>query len=408
MKTYPAIPVSNKKYPAHEGHATALKALAISIVSLVSSIAMAQQGVSNDSGSKGIKDDQLSKVMVVDAIAENGEFEARWVKPAERNAAIKYLVAFSNLTPVMSQKMIDINNWETLGFDLDTVNKDATFKAAAEATSGMMPELFVDASLLKKCTFELEYEQGFSLLLPQLGKMRGAARCLRVQARWEAANGKTDLATSYLATMIRMGRHTSNDGFIISSLVGVAVSQLAMAEIRLMAQGGVLTLEDRDELNRLFESLDAKDPMNLVMALNVESKVTHQWIKNRFKGPQAGVDLAAEFFPLTNSTDAEDEIRKQLLERMDEGMIAKDLARMQEAYQATLTAWDAPDAKDQLVAVERRVLDNQYGLLSTLFLPALGKAHTSNVRFIEDITKTIDILKSAKLRDHDAQAVQTP
>ncbi len=71
--------------------------------------------------------------------------------------------------------------------------------------------------------FELDYGQGFDLLLPHLGSMRGITLLMRTDAVVRLRDGDTAGAAAAVASIYRMGGHLTSDRILISSLVGQAI-----------------------------------------------------------------------------------------------------------------------------------------------------------------------------------------
>src|SRR5262245_10487714 len=149
--------------------------------------------------------------------------DAQTVKPENRNAALQYATVFYTANPDMMKKAEEVDIAQ-VGFD--KAKAPAVFLEASEliakngdqAVTGLL-----EASRLSKCDFELAMEKGIMVLMPHLGKMRGAVRLLRVDARRHLLDGDPTGAAERLGAMVRMGRHATNDHILISALVGAAI-----------------------------------------------------------------------------------------------------------------------------------------------------------------------------------------
>ena len=75
--------------------------------------------------------------------------------------------------------------------------------------------LLEQASKRPECNFNLKYEDGASMLLPQLAKTRSLARLLCTKALIEADAGKTDKAFETILVGLRISNHLKNEPVLI-------------------------------------------------------------------------------------------------------------------------------------------------------------------------------------------------
>jgi len=77
------------------------------------------------------------------------------------------------------------------------------------------------------CDWELDRRnEGISMLLPEIQEMRSLARLVRLRARLEILDGKTDEAMHWIQVGLVMGRHVSQGPTLIQGLVGVAIGSI--------------------------------------------------------------------------------------------------------------------------------------------------------------------------------------
>lgn len=79
-------------------------------------------------------------------------------------------------------------------------------------------------------------QEFFTMLLDDAQKTREFARLLVVQARLQIAEGQFEQAVETLQTTYAMARHVGSGPTLINSLVGMAISAMASAQLREMAQ----------------------------------------------------------------------------------------------------------------------------------------------------------------------------
>lgn len=75
------------------------------------------------------------------------------------------------------------------------------------------------------CDWELDHrEEGFSLLLPEIQELRRVGRLAALKARVEILDGRLDEAVHWIEVGHAMSRHLGEAPFLISDLVGMAIS----------------------------------------------------------------------------------------------------------------------------------------------------------------------------------------
>lgn len=184
-----------------------------------------------------------------------------------------------------------------------------------------------------------------------------------------------------------MGNHVAGDGFLISSLVGSALCALAMGEMTAMAESGKLTEEARTTLVDALEVISKDDPMLMFDSIKGEREVMLSWIKNTFKGPTAGAELVKSAFLFSDSDqrDPREDIRRQLVERMDESALAQELERTDKAFAELHAAWKSEDPITATNAAAEKVSRDEYGALAATICPSINKARSNQ----EHLTKQI-------------------
>jgi hypothetical protein len=82
-------------------------------------------------------------------------------------------------------------------------------------------------------------KDGYSLLIPDVQKLRALANALQERFRNEVADGNFDAAIATAKTMFAMSRHLCTHTTLISDLVGVAIAHLAFTPLEeMLAQPG--------------------------------------------------------------------------------------------------------------------------------------------------------------------------
>jgi len=107
----------------------------------------------------------------------------------------------------------------------------------------------------------IEQPEGFvvSVLMPQLGPMRGMARLLSIDAKNAAVNGNSERCQSDIESMLTIGMHVREHPLLISDLVSFSVYNMAFSTLReIMDHNRTLfSTAQLDELARALKELDS-------------------------------------------------------------------------------------------------------------------------------------------------------
>lgn len=319
------------------------------------------------------------------------------VPPAERNAAIAYLLAMQNLPIDFVSKAADID-YDTCGTTREELDKDEKFKAATAAMEAFNGEAWINASKLRTCDFEWAREEGFSLLLPHLGKFRTAARTLRFMSRHELGNNDPVKAAEYLATMVRMSNHVSGDGFLISSLVGTAITALSTYEMRALAESGRMDEAARTVLLEALESINKEDPFLMRACIATEEASVFASINGKYQGPDAGRQFAKDMLELNGTDDTATTLRARLVDDWDGERLQREAQKAHAAFDAIRAAWDDKEAPvAALEEVEARASREEFGVVAAILCPVMSKARQNSLKITRDLEEITALIKAAKV-----------
>lgn len=175
-----------------------------------------------------------------------------WAEPpaASGNAALGYWRAFSAMNePAEGREADDL---EALAAGRKAWDA-AALGRLVESNATAFEELH-RASLKPSCDFGLDWEEGFSMLLPHLSKARMLSKLNLARARMLAAEGTPARAVEAWLDGVRMALHLSADGILISDLVACLIfSAHADALATFVGRGGA----GPAELVRLRETFAA-------------------------------------------------------------------------------------------------------------------------------------------------------
>ncbi|MBS0196467.1 MAG: hypothetical protein JSR77_06895 [Planctomycetes bacterium] len=319
------------------------------------------------------------------------------VAPQDRNAALKYWEASVSLSSEIATKLSELN-YDQIGTTQEAVKDNAAYQAVAKITADYNPALWIEASHYKKCDFEVKYEAGVMALLSHLGKVRSGARLLRFDARRDLIEGRPEDAATEIAAIVRMGNHVSGDGFLISSLVAVAMGTMATDEARVLAESGKMTAAARDTIRAAIEEVDPKDPMRMRASIVGEQTVMLDWLGAHSSGADAGAKLSELLFALSgNPEDPTEEVHRKMIASLDEKGLAREIEQSREAYAAMLEAWDASDPVEACAAMARRISKGEFGTLALVLCPAVSKVRQTATIFEKTLTECKETLENAKL-----------
>jgi hypothetical protein len=97
--------------------------------------------------------------------------------------------------------------------------------------SGSVLQQLREAARRPHARFWLNYEDGFSMLLPHLAKMKGIAQYLHLRATALLADGQTDAAFDDVMLAFRLNDTIRDEPILISQLVRIAAMQINLSSI---------------------------------------------------------------------------------------------------------------------------------------------------------------------------------
>ncbi|MGA2499073.1 MAG: hypothetical protein ABSH20_15130 [Tepidisphaeraceae bacterium] len=108
--------------------------------------------------------------------------------------------------------------------------------------------LIYQAVALPDCYFEHNYlHPDFSMIMPELGKLRQVARLLQLHRQYETARGNVGSAINDTRAMFRLADHTGRSPLLIAALVSIAIDGMAVKN----AEEVLSTLTEAQQVIRL-------------------------------------------------------------------------------------------------------------------------------------------------------------
>jgi hypothetical protein len=156
----------------------------------------------------------------------------RYIEQSPGNAAPQYMKAALSI-PADARKLIGDEKFEAplKKFPIK-VAKDLMQKCRLQL------DLIHLASRRMICDWELPLREGkwINVLLPEIQEQRQLARLIHTKIRLELAEGKMDEAIDSTKTLFALGRHVAEGPTLINALVGVAITNMALGEVRELSQ----------------------------------------------------------------------------------------------------------------------------------------------------------------------------
>ncbi len=316
----------------------------------------------------------------------------------ERNAALEYMTLRDTFSPEFLKLVAEEYRSET-GW-----SPSEKLSVLLEENQPLIRRL-MEASKLPTSDFGIRYEDGFDALLPHLSHMRQFSRVLAADARRLAIGGRTDDAAERLITCFRMAAHLTQDKILISSLVSMAISSLALGQAEMTARDYGMNDAARREVIKAARSLLTKDSFGTRGCIQMEKQLALASIRPNYKGKgeNAGRELARKLRGWQLGDEAAKDVEKLNEEQIDAQLDLLD------RYYATLTnLWDAKDAEVRLKELEERLAKGEFGVLVRNIAPALSKSRTSTtkaVKEIQDVTALLEAGMSQPAAPSPAQPV---
>lgn len=322
-----------------------------------------------------------------------------YTPPSDRNAALAYYQSFTMLPRDARGKSGNVD-WDAVGTNVDGAKMPETFTQAARALSEDYLNRVMMASRMSVCRWESSFEDGILMLLPYLGDLRATARSMRVGARLAMVEGRPSLAAERLVAMHRMAAHGANDPVLICSLVGIAISELANEETRLLAESGQLTAGSRDIIIKHIESLlDEKDLMNSRAAIVGERDLMLGWIEATYMREGGAAELAADLQP--GEGGAAPDLNNLTIKSLSTEQLKDAIAQSRRFFDQALAVWDMTDAPERLTSLSELAAKDEFGPLTKVLLPSLARAKRSSIQHRESLRETLAVLRNAKVRDEE-------
>lgn len=127
------------------------------------------------------------------------------------------------------------------------------------------------------CRFDLDEERGPFLPFPHTALLRRLARYAVAFAQWRWMQGDAVGAAEVYGDLLRLATHLDEDGWLLSSLTGLAILTLTTARV----QDFLARSSEPQALETLLQALERlpSPPFHLERALRTEARVQGRWLE---------------------------------------------------------------------------------------------------------------------------------
>ncbi|MBI4618362.1 MAG: hypothetical protein HY720_32490 [Planctomycetes bacterium] len=173
--------------------------------------------------------------------------------PDEENAAKIYAIAFPQVVAPVGTEDLALEAFYTMKVDLEKERAGLeVLRGYVEKNRSALDRLH-EGARLPGCRFDLQYADGFSMAMPHLSSIRGAAKLMRLEARLLLADGKNAEALRAIRDLYVLSDATREEPVLISLLVRVSMHGMAADALRRTLQEPV---RDAEAVASLAEALE--------------------------------------------------------------------------------------------------------------------------------------------------------
>lgn len=250
-------------------------------------------------------------------------------------------------------------------------------------------ESLLAASQMGNADWQVAYDEGPFAKLPHLGKMRTATKILAADALRCAQDAEPEQAAERVVALYRMSGQITKDRLLISSLVGMAIENLANDLTTQLIEDEQLGSEGAQRVLNAIQERGLEDRFSMRDAIVGEWRMISEFLVSQLPKEQPGVWLI-EGLGLANDSEASKRIMA-----MKRSEILRELGGFSQYHGDVLAAWDADD-RDALQEAESRVESGAYGPVTELFGASMTRAFRSHQQFIAETQSLINLLKEAQ------------
>ena len=219
--------------------------------------------------------------------------------------------------------------------------------------------------------WDLDYQQGFELILPHLSQFRGIARLMQADALARLHEGDTLGAADRLASLYRISRHTGSDRILISSLVGNAIFRGADSTVQIALDRADIGPAESAKLLRAINGFDESDPFDHLEAVMGEQEIAVDWLQRKFGDETERLRMAESEEWLTN--DEADALRLGAMTNEEFALSLDQYGRAMDRVVEAFAMEDEDAARAALKQLEEETIRGELGFLAQILMPTLSR-----------------------------------
>jgi hypothetical protein len=260
--------------------------------------------------------------------------------------------------------------------------------------------LTTEAAGKSECDFELDYSQGFNLLLPHLGPMRNLAKLcgLHMLASTDLEDPESALAMAEIG--MQVARDANDDRLLINGLVEIASDRMILESLAAVTQSPDLPAEDayplliemakRDYVNGMRSAIKFELEMVRSTVANLVTKTDRQNLLDALEG------------------GSDPEVAKLL---DDPDFIPRNIATIEAVTERFLELSELPPEESQKAMAEQlkevQALPKKDALLASVLLPAYDKVIGRSHRSLVELDNTYVEVLTAVYRSENGRDPQS-
>ena len=302
--------------------------------------------------------------------------------PAGANGAAMYRDAFAMLgwgtgQPILSADDVDFMDNLSYPIEPDQRGRLERLMTVTEAARARLDA----GARARTVDWGLERGEGFAMLLPHLGHMRGAARLQRLAILAQLDAGRKDEALQSMMSMGLMGPQLGSDHVTVSSLTGSAIGGRLFTETaHLVIDSGAVGQDEAKALLEALRPLKGEDPFRYADAVMGEWSMMDEAMRGPNAAQQLG--LAADSLAGTDTREA------QALRALTPEAAREQVAALKGTFERASAAFANPDpqaARAEIARIERMAESGRLGTLAKALMPSLGNVYESKLRSAQEL-----------------------
>lgn len=296
--------------------------------------------------------------------------------------------AADDAAPAISPEDLDILSEYASG----PVRNPTARERAAFARLDEIAPMLAEASDHRTFDAGVDWNQGFSVLLPHLSAIRQSARCLKALSHRAAADGDAAQAAVWTGRIAGAAGQVAQDGTLIGSLVGGAIYSLADSEFDWLTASGMLDAATaRDTLDAMGWLADSEDPFGVMNAMTMEQDIMSLEMARLADGLETGDAAAVEQLTAILGTDV-----------LDAGDLSADEVRaqaviMHDLQSSMIDAAADPDRRrglDAMREIEAEIADPDTPALVASLMPSLSRVLETRLQLETSLVDRVRLLEA--------------